>query len=391
MKTRLPLFTLLLIALLLSGCQLPGGLSLSPTATPSAESVPTSIPLVPSATPELTGILVSQEVNGGIAGFCDRLTIRVDGRVSSVICSEEQPAIYPLTPGQLDQLRSWAYQYERFEVVEADDGVADAMSVAITFNGIGSESMPDDVRGELRDLASQVWAQLRMARDGGATASIPDDAIQIVEPAAGSTLTSPFFITGFAAPTFEQNLVIRLLLDDGTELALQPTTIQADIGQRGPFADLVEFSVTGTRQAFLLIYTTSARDGGITHLSSVGVTLSDTGPEDILRINPPVERIHILNPSPGGVVQGGVAVVEGFALASFEGTLVVEVLDEDGGLLGIAPIIVQSSELGVPGPFRAEVPYAVAESGPGRIVVRDPSVVYDGDVHLTSVEITLAP
>jgi hypothetical protein len=215
-----------------------------------------------------------------------------------------------------------------------------------------------------------------------------EEAILIQEPGPGWRLTSPIHVAGIADPTFEQNLVVRLLLDDGTELALTPVTIVADVGQRGPFAVDLPFTVSGERQAFLQIYATSARDGGITHLSSVGLTIADSGEENRPPFTPMTdERIKITDPVLNASISGGVIFIAGTALASFEQTLVVEVLDESGAVIGSESVIVDAPELGVPGTFQLALPYTAGVTGPGRVVVRDVSPAFGGDVHLASVEI----
>lgn len=219
----------------------------------------------------------------------------------------------------------------------------------------------------------------------------PEETILILEPGPGSRLVSPLHITGMSDSTFEQTLVVRIVLDDGSELALTPVIIQAELGQRGPFAVDIPFTISGERQAFIQVYATSARDGGITHFSSVGVTLTESGPVDIRPVTDTSERINIYTPTLGGTVSGGVAHVEGFALASFEQHLLVEVLDVDGNVIGFAPVTVAAPDLGMPGPFVVDVPYTLGAAGPGRIVVRDPSVVFEGNVHLASVEVNLEP
>ncbi len=220
----------------------------------------------------------------------------------------------------------------------------------------------------------------------------PEEAILIREPGPGSRIVNGVLrVAGEADPTFEQNLVIRLLLVDGTELALLPTTIQADIGARGSFAVEVPFAVSGEQQAFVQVYATSARDGGVTHLSSVGLTLADSGDEQIVLVEAHPERIQISQPALGDTISGGMVTVAGTALASFEQTLVVEVLDEAGEVLNSQPIIVAAPDLGQPGPFSLELAYEVATAMPGRIVVRDPSPAFGGDVHLASVEVRLEP
>lgn len=219
----------------------------------------------------------------------------------------------------------------------------------------------------------------------------PEEAIMILQPGPGSRVTSPVLVAGIANPTFEQNLGVQLVLDDGTVLAIGPAMIAADVGERGPFEVLVPFEISGERQAFVQVFDSSARDGGIIHLSSSGIILAESGEANIIEVEPYREHISIESPALSEQVSGGVARVEGFAVASFEQTLLVEVLDVDGNIVGSQSILVQSPEMGVPGPFSAEVPYQVSATGPGRIVVRDPSAAFEGDVHVASVEIELAP
>lgn len=219
----------------------------------------------------------------------------------------------------------------------------------------------------------------------------PEETILILEPGPGSRLVSPLHVSGMSDTTFEQHLVVRVVLDDGSELAITPVIIQTPMGQRGPFAVDIPFTIAGERQAFIQVYATSARDGGITHLVSAGVTLAESGPVDIRPVTDTGERINIYTPALGSTVSGGVAHVEGFALASFEQNLIVEVLDVDGSVIGFSPITVTAPDLGMPGPFVVDVAYTLGAAGPGRIVVRDPSAAFEGDVHLASVEIQLEP
>jgi hypothetical protein len=219
----------------------------------------------------------------------------------------------------------------------------------------------------------------------------PEEAIMILEPGPGSRVSSPIRIMGWADSTFEQNLVIRVLTADGTQVALAPTTIQSELGQRGPFEIVLPVALTSEQNIFIQVYASSARDGGITHLSAVGVTFAPGGGTNIITREPHPEQITIFSPQIRDTFRGGVARVEGFGLASFEQTLVAEVQDENGQVIGMTPITVQAPDLGQPGPFSADIPYTLAQSGPGRIVVRDISPAFGGDVHLSSVEVLLEP
>ena len=219
-------------------------------------------------------------------------------------------------------------------------------------------------------------------------ADLPEEAIMILEPAAGSQVASPVRVAGFADPTFEQNLLMRVVLLDGTQLPETFTTIQAELGQRGPFEFEYEFEQEGT--AFIQVYAVSARDGGITHLSSVGVNLVPGGPADIQTREPHAERIAIFSPATGDVVTGGVVTVAGIGLASFEQLLEIEILGENGDRIGFDTVTL-TSELGEPGEFQVEVPYTITQTQPGRVLVRDRSMAHGGDNHLSSVEVTFEP
>ncbi|MDQ4077983.1 MAG: Gmad2 immunoglobulin-like domain-containing protein, partial [Chloroflexota bacterium] len=198
-------------------------------------------------------------------------------------------------------------------------------------------------------------------------------------------------VAGEANPTFEQNLVVRLVSADGEELALQPTTIQADLGNRGPFEIEIPFNVSGEQNAFIQVFSQSPRDGAIEHLSSVNVRLADSGPEDIRPATSGPERIAILEPEQGATISGGVVHVEGFGLASFEQTLVVDLLDAEGNTLAREPLTVEAPDLGQPGPFSVDLSYNISAGTPARVVVRDPSPAFNGTVHLNSVTVRLEP
>jgi hypothetical protein len=221
--------------------------------------------------------------------------------------------------------------------------------------------------------------------------SRPEEAILILEPGPGSRLISPVRVAGLADPTFEETLAVRIVLDDGTELAAQPVRINAELGQRGPFEADIPFAVSSDRQALIQVFEVSARDGGIVHLASVGVRLGAGGAQSIVPGAPHPEDLIIDQPAFGATVSGGMVHVEGFGLASFEGTLVITVYDIGGIEIGSQPIIVNAPDMGLPGPFSADVPYTLTEAGPGRLTVTDPLPVFNGISHVASVEVMLEP
>lgn len=219
------------------------------------------------------------------------------------------------------------------------------------------------------------------------------EAIMVLEPGPGSRVTSPITVRGVADPTFEQTLVARLVDASGSVLIEEPLMIQSPLGERGPFEGQIEFTVSEATNVFLQVYATSARDGGITHLETVGggITLLPAETQDIVERDPYPEQIAIFEPQAGQQISAGSVHVEGFGLASFEGTLVLELYDAEGTKLGSTPIIVASPDMGTSGHYSGDVPYSISEQTPARLVVRDPLPTGNGVNHITSVEIRLQP
>jgi len=222
----------------------------------------------------------------------------------------------------------------------------------------------------------------------------PTEAIQIIEPGPGSRLVSPMTVrVQTRLPVFEQTLTLRVLLDDGRDLIPPQAVIaSSDEGGRLTFVASLPFAVTEERNAFLQAYATSPRDGGVTHLTSVGMLVMPGGAAEVrLAEAGEIERLQILLPAEGAAISGGVVHVEGFGLATFEQTLLIEVHDAADAVIGLQPVLVQAPDFGLPGPFAADVAYTLSAAGPGRIVVRDISPAHGSDVHRSSVDVDLAP
>jgi hypothetical protein len=222
----------------------------------------------------------------------------------------------------------------------------------------------------------------------------PIEAIQITEPGPGSRLISPMIVrVQTRLPVFEQTLTLRVLLDDGRDLiAPQGVLASSDEGGLLSFIATLPFTVAEERNAFLQAYVTSPRDGGVTHLTSMGMLVMPGGAAEVRLAEPgEIERLQILVPAEGAAVSGGVVHVAGFGLATFEQTLLIEVHDAADAVIGLQPVLVQAPDFGLPGPFATDVAYTLSAAGPGRIVVRDISPAHGSDVHRSSVEVDLTP
>lgn len=95
----------------------------------------------------------------------------------------------------------------------------------------------------------------------------------IESPTENASITSPVTITGFGR-AFENNLAVEILDQDGNPLAQAFATVDAELGQMGPFKGEIEFTPPAAAQpGRILVYSQHPRDGAMVDLASVEVTL----------------------------------------------------------------------------------------------------------------------
>lgn len=147
-------FVCILAVILLAGCEVPafsGDANVTPLPTPA---------LFPDDTP----VLVWHR-EGGIAGFCDDLTVRAGGSYSVANCMAQPGSERTgrLDADQLRQLTLWVMTFQSFETSEGEhDTFPDAMIVRATFKGTGTaQAGPDDI------AAIHNFASLLVAGSGG--------------------------------------------------------------------------------------------------------------------------------------------------------------------------------------------------------------------------------
>ncbi len=129
--------------------------------------------------------------------------------------------------------------------------------------------------GHITHLAS---VEVTLLPVGGAatliTGSEQPAALWIQVPTANAAIQGGVVhISGFGGPAFEQTLNMSVLNESGQVIANTPVTLQAEAGQAGAFAVDLPYQVANTQAGVIQISVASPRDGGLTHVASVDVTL----------------------------------------------------------------------------------------------------------------------
>jgi hypothetical protein len=103
---------------------------------------------------------------GGIAGFCDSLTVYLSGEVHASSCKGDQYVeerlIDVLSEDEMAKFDEWLSSYGTVTIDASDPkGVADRMVVTLTFTGTGSQkALTESTEQELLSFAQDLYRQV---------------------------------------------------------------------------------------------------------------------------------------------------------------------------------------------------------------------------------------
>jgi hypothetical protein len=111
-------------------------------------------------------VLLTWKREGGIAGFCDLMTIYLSGEGHGSSCKSgqyvEQRLIDVMSKEEIAKLDDWVKSYGSVNIDASDPkGVSDRMIVALTFTGLGSqETVSSSFQQELLNFAQDLHQRL---------------------------------------------------------------------------------------------------------------------------------------------------------------------------------------------------------------------------------------
>ncbi len=111
----------------------------------------------------LSDVALAWHRDGGIAGFCDELTVYQTGESVAFSCkggTSEELAQAPLEPAEMEKLNDWTARLVSFEFTQTDPAKADAMTVRVVFMGNGATAPSDADKQAMQEWAAQVFATL---------------------------------------------------------------------------------------------------------------------------------------------------------------------------------------------------------------------------------------
>ncbi len=100
---------------------------------------------------------------GGIAGFCDVVTVFA-GTAIVASCASEPPEILAevsLSAAQSRLMMAWLEELQTFSHEDSDGAVADGMTTSLIFEGEGDNRPTDEIIADIEELANEVLASVR--------------------------------------------------------------------------------------------------------------------------------------------------------------------------------------------------------------------------------------
>ena len=114
---------------------------------------------------------------GGIAGFCDEVTVYLTGLLTTSDCKGFHAQSY-LTASQLEQLYGWVYKLGDFDYDDSNAPLADGMQLTLSLDGTGQGEPDEQTIRDMIDFAATLDAQLGNVAEAGPEVRDAEDALR---------------------------------------------------------------------------------------------------------------------------------------------------------------------------------------------------------------------
>jgi hypothetical protein len=221
----------------------------------------------------------------------------------------------------------------------------------------------------------------------------PAAAMRIARPGALSKVTSPFRVEAVIRTGDDGKAWLHLIGEDGRIISQQALDFGRQANQQFFVSPLVHFEIAAAAETARLVISSMDRHGRTAALTSVELILMKTGASEIFQAPESLEPYLVQSPRNEAVISGGVAQVSGLMRPLNDSSVLFELIDAAGQVVG-------SAELAVPPadgnssytPFQVSILYQVSATTPVRLTVRQESEGrIAGTVALWSMLLTLRP
>lgn len=214
--------------------------------------------------------------------------------------------------------------------------------------------------------------------------------IAINSPGEGSRVLSPIRLSINLVNRDTETYQIELRGVDGRLIVRQVMALDND-NPSGHLESDLKFEIPTPFEEGRLVISQKDEHGRLMDLNSVDLTLLSEGGARLIQPESINQMIVILQPISGESIAGGVLAVSGITRLRPDQPLRVELITEDGKVVGQRLAGVGSISSAGYLTFEAEVPYTIAETTPVRLIVFQNGGLISSQRHLSSIEVVLNP
>lgn len=228
-------------------------------------------------------------------------------------------------------------------------------------------------------------------RDSPPPANIPLATIQILNPGPASKVTSPFILRAATKPGPKSTVIIELLGEDGRLLMREVRSYQSLESEWISLGVEVEFGINAVAEAGRIQIGVLDEQGRLKSLNSIDLILLSMGNKDLNQPTDQLENIFIESPRANTLIQGGTMRVSGHARLRSTQPLRIEILTNDGRIVGTRQVSITPTPGSAYGTFAIDVPYSIDYTSKVRLQIWEPGERIPGPITLSSLEVILSP
>jgi hypothetical protein len=226
------------------------------------------------------------------------------------------------------------------------------------------------------------------ATPGKPSINLPDAPITILEPAQGSQVTSPIRVIGYAQPTYQERISVRLIDQAGDAQDEQTAILMAYPGGAGRFVSHLSFDLAGVSdRAFLQIDSYDRRYGRLAQRTTQPLVLLSAGSDRVLPGHQGPAQLAIVEPRPGAILPPGPVHIRGGGWTIRDGEVLVQAIDRQGQVVASSPVTLDVGQDGRIGTFELDLTPAISFWQYGRLAVSELDPASGEVVFLYSIEV----
>ncbi len=250
-------------------------------------------------------------------------------------------------------------------------------------------SSPEQI--EIIVAPSPTPIQAESAHNSPPPANIPTSINQIISPGTGSQVLSPFMLRAAVKPGSNSVVHIELFGEDGRLLMREVRRYSSLESEWVSIGSEVAYGINAAAEIGHLQIGIEDEHGRLHSVSSVDLILQSMGNQDLFQPVDQLENIVLQLPKPNRLIQGGTMRIDGLARPRSGKPLMIEIVSEDGRIVGTRQVSVAPQPDSSYGTFTIDAPYNVDYTTRVLVKVWEPGERDPGIVNLSSVEVLVSP